>query len=514
MKGLSATLVMAMTAVALFAVVCYGVVMYNAQVDAAHEKLTAVTSAALYPVAFFSANAVAGNNNMILKSSQSSAIYDASTAQFIVIKGISDARDATDFAPAVAPQQVYYDWKRPDDPEADSALQFALRFGSSDDRARLDIEAGFYALRIPIKVKNGGEVIGIFSADSLKGIGLKAVKKVALVTLIVLAVSIILAGVMGGIITKPIVATAGGISNVAETLDLRATVETTATNEIGDMVGSFNELIERLRNVVGSVGGKVDQISGAIVSLHKVSEELSETSTEERRVILSTAESVTDMTRNIGDMVEASAEMKNASDSIAKLIHDVTDAARQAVNVAEGTAATVTELDDNSRKIDDVLRVISGIADQTNLLALNATIEAARAGESGKGFAVVANEVKELAKETADATGSIFGSIEAIKTSTAAAISAIEEIHKMIGMIAEMQVHIGAAVEQQAAASSNIGQSATHSKESVEAIAATMRSVEELSERNNAVSQSILSSAGELESTGSDLRNAISVFSA
>ena len=65
-----------------------------------------------------------------------------------------------------------------------------------------------------------------------------------------------------------------------------------------------------------------------------------------------------------------------------------------------------------------MIRLISDIADQTNLLALNATIEAARAGEAGKGFAVVASEVKELAGQTAKATGEIGQQIDAIRSAT------------------------------------------------------------------------------------------------
>ena len=59
---------------------------------------------------------------------------------------------------------------------------------------------------------------------------------------------------------------------------------------------------------------------------------------------------------------------------------------------------------------------------QTNILALNAAVEAARAGEHGKGFAVVANEVKDLAKQTADATLEIKQKIEGVQNSTARSI--------------------------------------------------------------------------------------------
>lgn len=98
------------------------------------------------------------------------------------------------------------------------------------------------------------------------------------------------------------------------------------------------------------------------------------------------------------------------------------------------TAEKSTQLEESSKRIENIVTKIQEIADQTNLLALNATIEAARAGEAGKGFAVVANEVKALSNETSEATEEItqiinqfLESIQDIVQSMSAAVSAMDE---------------------------------------------------------------------------------------
>ncbi|MCA8942365.1 MAG: chemotaxis protein, partial [Planctomycetes bacterium] len=111
------------------------------------------------------------------------------------------------------------------------------------------------------------------------------------------------------------------------------------------------------------------------------------------------------------------------------------------------------------------IKVITSIAQQTNLLALNATIEAARAGEAGKGFAVVANEVKELAKQTAEATEDISRKIETIQNDTGGAVDAIGAISTIIEQINDIQATIASAVEEQTATTNEISRNINEAAE-------------------------------------------------
>jgi|GEM_PF-6090182 len=139
-----------------------------------------------------------------------------------------------------------------------------------------------------------------------------------------------------------------------------------------------------------------------------------------------------------------------------------------AIKNNESTLATqilnteLTPLYEEHRKhIDKVVQVINDIADQTNLLALNATIEAASAGEAGKGFAVVANEVKELAKQTAQATSEIEQQIEDIQNNSIEVIDMISQVARVIEDVNAISQTIVAAVEEQSATINEIARNVT-----------------------------------------------------
>jgi hypothetical protein len=133
--------------------------------------------------------------------------------------------------------------------------------------------------------------------------------------------------------------------------------------------------------------------------------------------------------------------------------------ANDAARTAEAANETVTRLGASSAEVTGVVELINRIASQTRLLALNATIEAARVGEAGRGFAVVANEVKQLAQETAQATGEIAARIGAIQAQAADAVAALNTIVGIVRQIDQTQAAIASAVEQQTATSAELSRS-------------------------------------------------------
>ncbi len=185
-----------------------------------------------------------------------------------------------------------------------------------------------------------------------------------------------------------------------------------------------------------------------------------------------------DIDKSAEDVASASGEAASTLDTVAKSTSELTEATNEiAQSVAETAKVTdearekaqitqevIQQLGDNSEKIGGIIQVISTIAEQTNLLALNATIEAARAGEAGKGFSVVANEVKELAKQTAQATGDITNMIHTIQAGTKEAVSSVEEINSIVARINDLANTIASAAEEQTATvseiDSNVGEGA------------------------------------------------------
>ncbi len=224
-----------------------------------------------------------------------------------------------------------------------------------------------------------------------------------------------------------------------------------------------------------------------------------------------------------------SSAMDNMSQTVSG-IGESSDKARvvtsRAVEEVRQASSKADSLGKAAAEISKVTQVITDISDQTNLLALNATIEAARAGEAGKGFAVVANEIKDLARQTAEATKNIKSEIEGIQASTAETASDISRIGDVIGEVDDIVSTIAAAVDAQTSATAeisenvlqasagiaevneNVAQSSTFSVEIASDIAEVNRIAGIIAENSGQVS----TNAGDLTRLAEDLKTMIGEF--
>lgn len=231
-----------------------------------------------------------------------------------------------------------------------------------------------------------------------------------------------------------------------------------------------------LRRASGSINASTSELSAVARQLNSSAEAAA---VEATRV----SATVEEVSTNMSAVAAAIEEMQVTVTEIAGSASSAAQVASEGVETVSATNRKVEALGDSSREIGKVIEVITSIAEQTNLLALNATIEAARAGEAGKGFAVVANEVKELAKATAQATEEIGVRIASIQTDTTDAVSAMGDISEVIARINQMQNTIAAAVEEQTATTSeiarNVSEAAAGSEEVSRNIAAVAQAANE-----------------------------------
>ena len=156
--------------------------------------------------------------------------------------------------------------------------------------------------------------------------------------------------------------------------------------------------------------------------------------------------------------------------------------------------------------------LITDIAEQTNLLALNATIEAARAGEAGKGFAVVANEVKELAKQTGQATEDISQKIGAIQHDTEGAVVAIGSITKVINQISDIANTIASAVEEQSVTTNEMSRNVTEAARGSNEIVQNITGVAQAAQNTASGATQTQAAAQELAQTAAELQSLVNQF--
>jgi methyl-accepting chemotaxis protein len=302
----------------------------------------------------------------------------------------------------------------------------------------------------------------------------------AIVSLLIAAAAAVYISTM---VSKGLSRAADAVRSVADG-DLTKTVDITTKDEIADLLGHVNVMIERLRGVVSDAISASENVSAGSQELSAASEQVSQGATEQA----SSAEEAS------ASMEEMAANIKQNADNAAQ----TEKIARQSASDAETSGQAVAKAVDAMQTIAEKISIVQEIARQTDLLALNAAVEAARAGEHGRGFAVVASEVRKLAERSQTAAAEIGAvSSDTVK----AAQSAGEMLTTLVPNIrktAELVSEISAACREQDIGASQINEA--------------IQQLDKVTQQNASASEQMSATSEELAAQAEELQTSIAYF--
>jgi methyl-accepting chemotaxis protein len=380
-----------------------------------------------------------------------------------------------------------------------------------------------------------GRVVLHFSASVRRGLETRMARQVSSLiiqtTVISLIIVVLLSVNLYRLVVRRIRQVDVALGEIAEgSGDLTRRLEASSGDEIGSLVHHFNTFAEKLRNDISDISEaatKVEELAESVLgsarlvahareNQGKIHEkialglgEFSESFRGIKETVSTQARCVEDMNASLRSFSASSEAIGRTTELISERILSNQKAAAVGTSyinesIARGLSlgsalkdisARIAAVRDGSADMDKYLRGINDVAERTNLLALNAAIEAAHARQAGKGFAVVANEVRSLAKSSADAAAALIGLIGIMQSS-------IEESAKISQSEASLVLQSKALADQANAALGDITRG-------VDELAGLAGDIAGLKKNQEEASRAIVAISGELERLSGDIGHAL-----
>jgi methyl-accepting chemotaxis protein len=285
-----------------------------------------------------------------------------------------------------------------------------------------------------------------------------------------------------------------GMTSVSQG-DFTHQVEAKGRDELATAGQHLETMTQNLSAQIATLRSNSSMVAQAGLQLAEEVKHLSQRTEAQAASLEQTSASVQEVSAGVKRGAIAAA---HANDMAAKVRHMAEDGGQAIQDV-------VTSMQDirmGSRRVQEIVGVIEGLAFQTNLLALNAAVEAARAGDQGRGFAVVASEVRSLAQRSAQSAREINALIKA-------SVRNVEDGSRQVDAASATFTSILGGIRDVAHSVADIRATTVEQSGALEQIAQAINHIDEITQQNAQMVEGAFHTSSDLSQRASRLSHCI-----